>query len=52
MSKIMIGIFLGVFTGAIALEVIKRNNPVFLEKLKNKVREKFDAMLEPKAAEI
>ncbi|MBF0520058.1 MAG: hypothetical protein HQK92_10065 [Nitrospirae bacterium] len=51
MAKAMIGIFLGVFAGAIAYEVVKRNNPVFLEKLKNKVREKLDAMLEPKAAE-
>ena len=51
MSKAMIGIFLGVFTGAIAYEVLKRNNPVLLEKIKNKVRQKLDCMLELKATE-
>ncbi|MDH4029057.1 MAG: hypothetical protein OEU95_09530 [Nitrospirota bacterium] len=46
MSKTLLGIFIGAFVCAVTYEVMKRNNPDFMEKLEKKVQKKVDAMLE------
>jgi len=47
MSKIMTGVFLGVFTTALFYEVLTRQNPRLAEKIRHKLKNKFDRYLEP-----
>ncbi|MBF0564612.1 MAG: hypothetical protein HQK89_05160 [Nitrospirae bacterium] len=51
MSKLLIGVFLSVFVGALLVEVLQRQEPEMMGKIKSKLREKFDALVEPKLAE-
>jgi len=46
MSKVMIGVFLGVFASALFYEIVNRQNPELVEKIKKKFNEKFDKYLE------
>ena len=34
MTKLLAGIFVGVFLGSLACELLSRNNPAFLEKIR------------------
>ncbi|MBF0607160.1 MAG: hypothetical protein SFH39_18505 [Candidatus Magnetobacterium sp. LHC-1] len=45
MSKIMIGVFLGVFVSALTYEILYRSNPDLIDKIKNKTLEKLDCLL-------
>jgi len=47
MSKILGGVFLGVFISALFWEILCRQNPELSEKVRNKFREKLDNQLEP-----
>jgi hypothetical protein len=42
MTKILVGVFLGVFIGALGYELVSRNNPETIEKIRKKVSEKVD----------
>jgi hypothetical protein len=42
MSKILIGVFLSVFIGSIAYEILARSNPELLEKLKEVTNGKIE----------
>jgi hypothetical protein len=46
MSKLMIGVFLGVFTSAILYEVLSRQCPELTKKLNDMLEEKCDITLE------
>jgi hypothetical protein len=41
MSKIMIGVFVGVFVSALLYEVVKRQDPELVENILNNLREKI-----------
>ncbi|MBF0538508.1 MAG: hypothetical protein HQL03_09685 [Nitrospirae bacterium] len=47
MSKIMIGVFLGVFVSALTYEILYRSNPDLIDKIKNKAMNKLDCLLCP-----
>jgi hypothetical protein len=42
MTKILVGIFLGVFIGTLGYELVSRNNPEAIERIRKKVSEKVD----------
>ncbi|MBF0317294.1 MAG: hypothetical protein HQL04_03895 [Nitrospirae bacterium] len=46
MSKIMIGVFLGVFVSALTYEILYRSNPDLIDKIKDKTLEKLDCLLD------
>lgn len=46
MSKLMIGVFLGVFAGALIYEIINKRNPELFEKVRDKAAGKIDEYLE------
>lgn len=46
MSKILAGIFLGVFVSALAYEMLERSNPELLKKVREKISGKLDEFLE------
>ena len=50
MSKIMIGVFLGVFVSALIYEVIYRQNPEMMDAIKRKFDEKVLDVLTPDEA--
>ncbi|MCL4456527.1 MAG: hypothetical protein M1406_03850 [Nitrospirae bacterium] len=47
MSKILIGVFLGVFVGALAYELLNRTRPDIIKKIEIKASEKVDSLLAP-----
>ena len=47
MSKALIGIFVGVFVSALLIEIIDRQDPELISKVRNKIKEKIDKLLEP-----
>jgi hypothetical protein len=50
MSKIMAGVFLGVFVSALFYEIFSRQNPELAEKVSKKFKEKFNTSPEPEGA--
>lgn len=50
MSKIIAGVFLGIFVSSLFYEIFSRQNPELAEQLKNKVKEKFDKCLNTEEA--
>ncbi|MBC8412312.1 hypothetical protein H8E50_01410 [bacterium] len=50
MSKIVAGVFLGVFISALTWEIFARQNPDLSEKIRKKFKEKIDHQLEPETA--
>lgn len=50
MSKILIGVFLGVFVGALTYEILSRKHPELIKKFEAKAAETIDDLLEPAAA--
>lgn len=47
MSKILLGVFVVVFVGAVAYEIINRTRPDLTENLENKISDSLDRMLSP-----
>ncbi|MDH4100125.1 MAG: hypothetical protein OEV28_06070 [Nitrospirota bacterium] len=50
MSKILIGVFLGVFVGALTYEILNRKHPDLIKKFEAKALETVDHILEPSAS--
>jgi hypothetical protein len=48
MSKILIGVFLGVFIGSIAYEILARSNPELLKKLVDKSNGRLESLSCPR----
>ena len=42
MIKILAGVFVGVFIGTLGYELVKRNNPELIHKVRRKVSETLD----------
>ncbi|MCG6552111.1 MAG: hypothetical protein L7F77_07270 [Candidatus Magnetominusculus sp. LBB02] len=51
MSKILAGVFLGVFVSALFYEVFQRQEPEMAKKLAAKIKEKFNGIMEPDGEE-
>ncbi len=47
MSKILVGVFVVVFVGALAYEIINRTKPELTEKFEEKFSEGLDSILRP-----
>ncbi|HIJ90552.1 MAG: hypothetical protein OEV89_07270 [Desulfobulbaceae bacterium] len=45
MSKILIGVFSGIFIGAVIYELVNRANPDFIKKIEDLASNKVDEML-------
>lgn len=50
MSKIMVGVFLGVFVSALFYEILKRQEPEIMGKFTTNVKNKLSNFLEPDEA--
>jgi len=50
MSKVLIGVFVVVFIGAVVYEVLNRTRPDLTEKFENKVSDGLDSVLSPSEA--
>jgi len=50
MSKVLIGVFVVVFVGAIIYEVLNRTRPDLTERFENKVSDGLDSILSPSEA--
>jgi len=50
MSKVLIGIFVVVFVGAVVYEVVNRTRPDLTEKFENKISDGLDSILSPSEA--
>ncbi|MFZ4439964.1 MAG: hypothetical protein ACOYOS_16170 [Syntrophales bacterium] len=50
MSKVLIGVFVVVFIGAVVYEVLNRTKPELTEKFENKVFDGLDSILSPSEA--
>lgn len=48
MSKVLIGVFLSVFIGSLAYEILARSNPKLLLKLKEVTNNKIDRLSCPR----
>lgn len=44
MSKILIGVFGGIFLGAVIYELVNRSNPEFIQKLQDMANRKVDEL--------
>lgn len=44
MSKVFIGVFAGVFIGAVIYELLNRTNPALVEMVENMAKNKIDDM--------
>lgn len=51
MSKVLVGVFVAVFIGALVYEILNRTNPELTEKLESKISNGLDSILTP-ATEI
>ncbi len=49
-AKALLGIFMGIFVGATAYELIKSGYPVFMKKLEKKAKKKIDKVLDDKVS--
>jgi hypothetical protein len=47
MSKILAGVFLGVFVSALFYEILKRQEPEIMGKFTSNIRNKLSELLEP-----
>jgi hypothetical protein len=47
MSKILVGVFVTVFIGALVYEILDRTNPELTEKFEAKLSEGLDSLLMP-----
>jgi hypothetical protein len=47
MSKVLVGIFVVVFVGAVVYEVINRTRPDLTEKFENRISDGLDGILSP-----
>ncbi|MGA2332037.1 MAG: hypothetical protein ABSG75_09775 [Syntrophales bacterium] len=50
MSKILLGVFVVVFVGAVVYEVLNRTRPDLTEKFENKISNGLDSVLTPSGA--
>ena len=50
MSKVLVGVFVVVFVGAIIYEVFNRTRPDLTEKFENKISDSLDGILSPSEA--
>lgn len=50
MSKILIGVFVVVFVGAVVYEVLNRTKPDLTERFEHKVSDGLDSILSPSEA--
>ena len=50
MSKVLVGIFVVVFVGAVVYEVVNRTRPDLTEKFENKISDGLDSILSPSEA--
>ncbi len=46
MTKLMIGVFLGVFVGALIYDVVNRENPKLIKRVRDKAAKKINEYLE------
>ena len=44
MSKVFIGVFSGIFIGAVLYELLNRNNPEFMRKVEERANRKIDEL--------
>ncbi len=51
MFKLLAGVFVGVFVGALIYEIANRKNPELIEKIRDKAAEKIDRYLEMPGAQ-
>ncbi|KWT94829.1 hypothetical protein [Candidatus Magnetominusculus xianensis] len=47
MSKILAGVFLGVFVSALFYEIFQRQEPEMAGKFATKIKDKFNSLMEP-----
>ena len=47
MSKVLVGVFVAIFMGALVYEILNRTKPELTEKLEAKLSGRLDAMLAP-----
>ena len=52
MSKVLIGIFVVVFVGAVVYEVVNRTRPDLTEKFENRISDSLDSILSPSEAVV
>lgn len=52
MTKTLVGVFIGVFLGALGYELLNRNNPEAIQKIRQRVAEKVDEFLGPKEQDV
>lgn len=50
MSKFLVGVFVVVFVGAVAYEILNRTRPELTEKFENKISDGLDDILSPSGA--
>jgi len=50
MSKILVGVFVVVFVGAVVYELMNRTKPDLTEKFENKISDTLDSILSPSTA--
>jgi hypothetical protein len=50
MSKVLVGVFVIVFVGAVVYEVLNRTKPDLTEKFENKIADGLDSILSPAEA--
>ena len=48
MSKVFIGVFSGIFIGAVIYELLSRSNPEFVRKVENLANRKIDELCDIK----
>ena len=48
MSKVFIGVFSGIFIGAVIYELLSRSNPEFVRKIENLANRKIDELCDIK----
>lgn len=46
MEKILVGVVVGIFVGALAAEILKRKNPELTRKIEQKAKDTVDAFAE------
>jgi hypothetical protein len=52
MSKILVGVFSGIFIGAVIYELINRTNPGFIKKVEDMASNKIDELCGVVATEV
>ncbi len=52
MTKTLVGVFIGGFLGALGYELLNRNNPEAIQKIRQRVAEKVDDFVGPKEQNV